>query len=220
MSRSADREALLSTRQLCEDLGVSRSWVNTHLSHLGGEKVAGGRTRSERRAVMYDPAKVLAWLNENAIFSRQTVPVHVGQFFSEEDLASCTADGDFEKMLAKRLPEEWPELLANAEWRAREMRGYAPWVCVSHKIKRLAQLHTMKQLLAERGSHSSELIYRYMYESGWIRAEVAGRCWWMEPPEQHGDRLRFPFAVPTMEAVVFGCCMTQPISDLKEEGNA
>lgn len=161
----------------------------------------------ERQSVMYDPAKVVTWLNDNAAYSRQTVRVGLGNWMTTEEIAACHKEGDFEKLLEDRLPDGWPTFFQHAEGWSREKRGSVPWITVDHRIETLDQLHTMQALLSHRGSQSTELAYRELFAYGWIRVEIAGRRWWMEPPEPING---IGFAVPVMAAAAAGCIMTQP----------
>jgi len=93
-------------------------------------------------------------------------------------------------ILKEILPED---LEAEYHFVRPRKRGLLPWVPVQHKIEKLEDLRTMKNLQEDWSCRSTELVYRTIFVGGLIRVEVCGRRWYMAAPE---TALRFPLTVP------------------------
>lgn len=80
-------DKIISTKELCEALDVSRSWVNTHLRHLGGEEpsVTLTKSRAQLTTVYYSVSKVLNFLNKNAKIESQTEWVLASDIIGSEN---------------------------------------------------------------------------------------------------------------------------------------
>jgi transcriptional regulator with XRE-family HTH domain len=177
---------MISTRELCEKLGVSRSWVIKYLRPLGmqpqsTEKLANLRT------VYYDAETIVAYINHNAVFSRQTEWLNLADYMDADQLRTLANIDSLAK--DEREIEYWSfldtilppgvKIFASPEENAR-CRGQYPWRIVRGCIKSLDDLSTMATM---RENRSEELVYRDNFENGRVRVTVHGRTWFMDAPE-------------------------------------
>jgi transcriptional regulator with XRE-family HTH domain len=178
---------MISTRELCEKLGVSRSWVIKYLRPLGmqpqsTEKLANLRT------VYYDAETIVAYINHNAAFTRQTEWLNLADYMDADQLQRTLANIDslakdeqevaYWNLLNTILPPG-VKVFASPGENAR-CRGQYPWQSVRGCIKSLDDLSTMATM---RENRSEELVYRDNFENGRVRVTVHGRTWFMDAPE-------------------------------------
>ena len=179
---------VISTKELCEKLGVSRSWVNKYLRPIGkqGPQLPGDKANS--RTVYYDEETIVAYLNTHAVFTRQTewlnLADHVEEAKARHTLKAIDAipkedrEKEYWKFLSAVLPPG-VSVFDNPSISSR-YRGRYPWQTVKSCIKTLEELSTMSTM---KGDHSEELIYRENFEYGRVRVMVHGRTWFMSAPE-------------------------------------
>ena len=74
---------MISTKELCEKLGVSRSWVGKYLRSIGKQGLLRPGDKANLRTVYYEESDVVAYLNANAIFSRQTEWLNLADYVEE-----------------------------------------------------------------------------------------------------------------------------------------
>lgn len=183
---------VMSTRELGKKLGVSRSWINKYLRHLGeqGTPRDGENEKANRRTVYYDEASIVAYLNAHAVFSRQTEWLNLADYTDEENARrtlkaiDAMPEKDQEEAYWKYLDEVLPKgvkVFGSPAFSARFSRGEYPWKPVKGCIKTLDDLSTMA---AMKGEHSEELIYRKNFKFGRVRVMVHGRTWFMRAPEK------------------------------------
>ena len=202
-----ERGNVLTTMELCEKLGVSRSWVNTHLRHLGSAPdFIGDGTRI--RTVFYCEYDVVKWLNDHAVCHAQTKEVSLRDYATDAQIervsskvrASLERDkcpahliGDlvFASTIDALLPGDVAEEAERVDSRK---RGDLPWVPVSRKISALDDLRSIK-VIADGAS--PEIGYRRAFTLAMIRFEVDGRCWFVMPERDADDLLdRWTFLIP------------------------
>lgn len=183
---------IFSTRELGKKLGVSRSWINKYLRHLGeqGLQRLGENEKANRRTVYYDEASIVAYLNAHAVFTRQTEWLNLADYYTDEAKARAALNAidampekDQEEAYWTFLDEVLPKgvkVFGSPAFSARFSRGEYPWQIVKGHIKTLDDLSTMA---AMKGEHSEELIYRENFEFGRVRVMVHGRTWFMRAPE-------------------------------------
>lgn len=183
---------MLSTKELCEALGVSRAWVNSYLRHLGNQGPQKVDDRANIRTVYYDENDVLQYLNANATFSRQTELLHLTDYMEEDELRSRLQDiKAMEKVdgvkaywrLIDRILPDGVKVIAEPKISAR-YRGQYEWQPAPAQIRKLGDLATMAKM---RGNCSDELIYRENFECGRIRVMVHGRTWFMPGADDWSD---------------------------------
>lgn len=189
--KSAKREGMMTTMELCEKLGVSRSWVNTHLRELGTTPEFVEEA-SCIRSVLYSEEKVVEWLNSHAVCSVQTQRISALDYATADEIEAycreieakaeaertenkCSVQFDLDMVLAQFLPSHLYLSIFLIDPRK---RGQIPWVPVDRKIQSLDELQSVKDLA---GGGSPELAYRYAYSAGLIRYEVDGRKWFVDP---------------------------------------
>lgn len=173
---------LLTTKEVCEVLGVSRSWVNNHLRHLGEP----GWETNDRRWIFYDRRKILNYINTNATITRQTEFLDLAHFVPTDELLQKLKffdsmpdpeEGAAAKAVYIRtiLPDAYSPIY-DTEFAARH-RGEYPWYRdAKTKIDDLAHLATMADLRQHHG-HSSEMIYRSNFYMGVPKITLHGRVW-------------------------------------------
>lgn len=176
--------AMLSTKDLCEALGVSRGWINTYLRHLGTQGPQRPDDRANIRTVYYDENQVLQYLNAHATFSRQTEPLDLTDYMDEAELRSRLdeikamdkEDGDraYWRLIDRILPDG-VKIITDPKISAR-FRGLYEWRPVRARIEQLSDLSTMVQMC---GEGSQELIYRENFEYARVRVQIHGRTWFM-----------------------------------------
>lgn len=183
----------MNTSELRQVLGVSRGWINTHLRHLGGEVMQDGN----KRAVPYDYKEVLAWANENAVFTRQVVPLDLTKYAAEDEVEEKMDAIDnmpkntiaqqeareeaYDAFLQKILPEEIYESVSSG-W-GRRNRGLLPWERIEYEIEELDELCSIRDLMRHWGYRNEEMAYREIFALCMVRCEVKGRVWFIYPRE-------------------------------------
>ena len=175
---------MISTKELCEKLGVSRSWVGKYLRSIGKQGPLRPGDKANLRTVYYEESDVVAYLNANAIFSRQTEWLNLADYVEEakarralkaiDSMPKKDREKEYWKFLSEVLPPGI-SIFDGPSISARE-RGIYPWQTIKGCIKGLNELHTMA---AMKGDHSEELIYRENFEYGRIRIKIHGRTWFM-----------------------------------------
>lgn len=179
---------VISTKELCEKLGVSRSWVNKYLRPIGKQGPQLPDDKANLRTVYYDEENIVAYLNTHAVFTRQTEWLNLADH-TEEAKARRTLKAIDAMPKEDREKEYWKFLSAvlppgvtvfdNPSISSRN-RGIYPWQTVKGRIKTLDELSTMATM---KGDRSEELIYRENFECGRVRVMVHGRTWFMGAPE-------------------------------------
>lgn len=198
---------VLSTKDVCDILGVSRAWVNTYLRQLGGAVVPENEENSfaNARTVYYNESDLLTWLNQHAVCSRQTMWLNLQNYLPESELKKrvkkinrmpvATFEERVNRMAAERnlLEEILPaDLLTHVDKVHPRQRGLLPWVPVDHRVSEIDELCTMKQLMKNFGHRSQEMMYRKIFSDGMIRVEVHGRTWYVPAP----DRFTYELLIP------------------------
>lgn len=190
---------IITTKQLCEQLGVSRNFVNQHLRHLGSLPQLD---ENRMKTVVYPVDSVITWINENAVFSRQTELLDLSCYASEEQIQEVYDKVDkypkntiagiearqalLDEFYAKVLP---PEYLSQRDLINVRNRGRLPWIPVEYKISSFSELYSIKEL---KGEKSEEIAYRTIYSSGMIRMELIGRKWYIE----NSNIPKYPLLMP------------------------
>lgn len=173
---------MISTKELCEKLGVSRSWVGKYLRSIGKQGPQLPGDKANLRTIYYDEESIVAYLNAHAIFSRQTEWLNLADYVEESKARralkaiDAMPKKDREKEYWKFLSEILPpgiSIFDGPSISARE-RGIYPWQTIKRCIKGLNEVHTMA---AMKGDHSEELIYRENFEYGRVRIKIHGRTW-------------------------------------------
>lgn len=177
---------MLSTKDLCQKLGVSRAWVQTYLRDLGIQGAQRPDDRANVRTVYYDESRVLQYLNAHAICSRQTEILELTDYMEEGELRrrlqkikgldKAEQEKSYWRLIDQILPQgvtviTMPVLSAR-------FRGQYAWQPVKCQIKSLDDLATMAQMRGE-GRTTPELIYRDNFEFARIKVTVHGRTWFM-----------------------------------------
>ena len=201
-----EREHLLTTMELCEKLSVSRSWVNTHLRHLGSapDFIGDG---SRIRSVFYREADVVKWLNDHAACHAQTKKTSLYDYapkaqveqlgsmiraaLEREQYPSDVIDSIvFSKLIDRFVP---PDVIEAAESLDERKRGDLPWVPVRHRINALDDLRTIKSVA---DGASPEIGYRKAFSLGMIRFDVDGRRWFVNTMHEDLEWYKWVFLVP------------------------
>lgn len=179
---------IISTKDLCKKLGVSRSWVNKYLRPIGKQGPQSLDDKANLRTVYYDEESIVAYLNTHAVFTRQTEWLNLADHMGEEKLRQTLKSidampkEDKKKKYWKFLSDVLPHgvtVFDNPSISSR-YRGTYPWQTVKVRIRTLDELSTMATM---KGEHSEELIYRENFEYGRVRVMVYGRTWFMSAPE-------------------------------------
>ena len=174
----------LTSSELYDTLGVSREWVRNHCRHLGEKG-----TDSSGYTVYYEEDQVVAWLNANAKFSRQTKLVDASQYLPEDALnylvqiRNQTSSYEIKHRNILHLIAYHDNLYEMAKQYSEvnhRKRGHLPWVEVSYTIKSLNEISTMKQIKEKKQFRSDEMAARDIFLNGMIRMEVQGRVWYVE----------------------------------------
>ena len=174
---------VLNTKEVCELLGVSRSWVNSHLRKIGFKNLDLTSDKANIKTIYYKTDDIVNWFNKNALFSRQTMYIDLADHMPKTILSLSTFD--------------IPSNIHNATIRVNErMRGECSWVTVDYKISSIEDLKSLSELQNIYGFNNSEMTYRYIFSSGMIKAEICGRKWYIEAPEK---KLYHPVLVPADE---------------------
>lgn len=188
---------MLDTKDLITTLGVSRNWINEHMRDLGHRTLISGKSTIRKNIVIvYEKEDVLAWLNENAIFERQTIRVPPSYFgrISDSDAQqvfdTIASMESFEERLAAHnrfikmaVPQEFLERDTS---RSNVRKRIDPWVAVTGEIQitDFKQLRSVQSILHSLNPYSAslELAYRHIYNSGMIRVTIKGRVWYIDDP--------------------------------------
>lgn len=170
----------LSTSQVCEYLGVSRSWVNNHLRKIGFKDPDIESDKANIRTVYYNICDIIEWFNKKATFTRQTKFIDLTDYVAETEILS-------ENFLM-------PLNIHNACSRVHErFRGELNWVSVNYNIKSIDEIKALSTIQENNGYNNNEMAYRYIFNSGMIKAEICGRKWYINAPEKN---LKHPVLVP------------------------
>lgn len=190
----------MTTIELCNALGVSRSWVNRYLRSMG--TVGWDDQHPNLRWVYYDEGDIVDYINAHAIFDRKTTWINLTDFADEVelkkqllDIKNIKDDRDRQKaywdLVSKTLPPDTVVFsLPNLDARN---RGKYPWRKAKRRITQLDELCTMADL---QGEKSAELVYRDAFASGWLRVRVHGHTWFVMPDQPTSDDLAL--LVPAM----------------------
>ena len=181
---------MLTTNELCTALDVSRSWVNKYLREFGHTDFAnhGGKI------ICYNPADVVAYINCNAQFSRQSQVLDLEDYVDPETIAAAVEQIDcyIDPMEQAALWAAFVHAHIPAGYHiippsGRSGRGARGWWQVSPeeggRVQNLDDLRSMNQL---RQAVSAEIVYRDNYERGRIKIQLHGRVWYMEDPADVG----------------------------------
>lgn len=113
-----------------------------------------------------------------------------------DSIPDLTSDGRklrreiYHEFLRQHVPEE---IYRNAVLVNERARGQLSWEPMQHRIERLEQLQTMKQLMTKWKHRSTELTYRQIFQTAMIRVEIDGRIWFMDAPEKG---IQYPLLMP------------------------
>ena len=190
----------LETKDLMSLLGVSRSWVNTHLRGIG-TRLKTNKGNRLQPAVSYDAEDILKWINDNAVFERQTKRMLYSSFGQVTDEEAENAwdkiqaaisieakEEIFETFLTRALPEDLLEAFNLLETNSRHRT--APWVAAEgFQVEKFENLMSIKAMAEQLQFNSDEMVYREIYRRGMIRVTVKGRVWYMADPEAASSSL-------------------------------
>ena len=103
---------MISTKELCEKLGVSLSWVGKYLRSIGKQGPQLPGDKANLRTIYYDEESIVAYLNAHAIFSRQTEWLNLADYVEESK--------------ARHIPSERMKWAA-ISWRGSSTAPECPW---------------------------------------------------------------------------------------------